>query len=256
MFTNDGLYVRAFDAFPKGYRGGVSLAAGNFDGNARSSIVVAPLGGGAPQVRIFDVNTRNIGGFMAYDERFTGGVEVAAGDLTGDGIDEIVTGAGPGGGPHVRVFDKHGRDIAGFFAFEDSYRGGIDVAVGDVNSDGRHEIIAADARGTVRVFDLHGRQLDAFVLTNTGRTRLLIDVTDTDGDGTDEVVVRSYDRSIAPRAYTAKGVLVSDLSLSAHSLGSPSGDAPRAYGTAASGFLAYEEKFLGGVRTVAVELTR
>src|SRR5262249_23540421 len=43
--------------------------------------------------------------FYAYSPFFTGGVTVAAADLNGDGVLDVVTGAGPGGGPHVKAID-------------------------------------------------------------------------------------------------------------------------------------------------------
>ena len=62
--------------------------------------------GAGPHVRVFDVSTGlPVRDFFAYAPGFTGGVRVALGDVNGDGIPDLVTGAGPGGGPHVRVFN-------------------------------------------------------------------------------------------------------------------------------------------------------
>jgi hypothetical protein len=75
-------------------------------------------------------------GFYAYDPAFRGGVTVAAGDLTGDGVAEIITGAGPGGQPQVRVFSLAGggvTEVAGFFAYDPAFPGGVTVAAADLN---------------------------------------------------------------------------------------------------------------------------
>ena len=66
---------------------------------------------------------RELASFYAYDADFAGGVSVAAGDFNGDGLSDIVTGAGPGGGPHVRVFS--GLDLgelAGFYGLRPGVR--------------------------------------------------------------------------------------------------------------------------------------
>ncbi|MBI4457348.1 S8 family serine peptidase [Candidatus Uhrbacteria bacterium] len=158
FFTEDGLYVRGFMAFDSGFRGGVSLAVANFDGSAKQTVVASALAGGAPQIRIFDVNTRAIGGFFAFDQNFRGGVSVAVGDLDGDGKDEIIAGAGPGGGPHVRVFRPDGTPIGGFFAYDKKFRGGVVVSAVDADGDGIAEIGVAPASGgaPTRVFTLRG----------------------------------------------------------------------------------------------------
>ena len=72
-----------------------------------------------------------VASFYAYDPAFPGGVHVAAADLTGDGVAEIITGAGPGGGPHVRAFSLAGgvvTEVASFFAYDPAFPGGVHVA--------------------------------------------------------------------------------------------------------------------------------
>ena len=84
--------------------------------------------------------------FYAFDNTFKGGGSVATGDVDGDGDDEIIVGAGKGGGPQVRVFDNLG-NFTGFsmFPFHPDFRGGVNVAAGDVNNDGKDEVIITQA---------------------------------------------------------------------------------------------------------------
>ena len=66
----------------------------------------------------------SVASFYAFDPAFQGGVSVAVGDVTGDGVADIITGAGPGGGPHVHVFSLVGgvvTEVASFSAY-DSWR--------------------------------------------------------------------------------------------------------------------------------------
>jgi hypothetical protein len=73
----------------------------------------------------------SVGEFFAYAPAFPGGVWVAAGNVTGGGAAEVITGPGPGGGPHVRVFDRTGVEVAGgFFAYPAGFAGGVRVAGG------------------------------------------------------------------------------------------------------------------------------
>jgi hypothetical protein len=58
-------------------------------------------------------------------------VNVAAGDLNGDGRADVIAGAGPGGGPHVKAFSGvDGSAFASFDAYAPSVSEGVLVAAG------------------------------------------------------------------------------------------------------------------------------
>ncbi len=122
--------VTSFFAYEAGFIGGVTVAVGDVLGDGRGQIVTGAGVGGGPHVKVFDADGRERRSFFAYGESFTGGVVVAAGDVAGLGRDAIVTGAGPGGGPQVNVFDaRSGNAVSSFFAYGDTFRGGVAVAV-------------------------------------------------------------------------------------------------------------------------------
>jgi hypothetical protein len=118
-----------FNAYNPGFAGGVFVAAGDVNGDGRADFVTGADAGGGPHVRIFDAVTRTeIRGFFAYGAGFTGGVRVGTTDFNGDGIADIITGAGAGGGPHVRILrgDNLGQ-LANFFAYHPGFTGGVYV---------------------------------------------------------------------------------------------------------------------------------
>ena len=168
----DGSLAASFFAYGASFTGGVFLAVGNFDADPQLEIVTAAGAGGGPHVRVFNVAGGGatplagpLGGFFAYGASFSGGVAVAAGNVDGVGFDEVITSAGPGGGPHVKAFRTDGSLAASFFAYDGSFSGGVYVAAGDVDENGSVEIIAGPGAGggqAVKAFKADGSVVASF----------------------------------------------------------------------------------------------
>jgi hypothetical protein len=150
--------------------------------------------GGGPQVLVLDDHANIIRSFFAYDPSFTGGVQVATGDINGDGVDDIVVGTGVGGGPNVVVFDGvTGAQLFSFFAYEPSFRGGVQVAVGDVNGDGFDDIITGTGvSGGPRIQVFSGKDLhqiaNFFAYDPSFRGGVNVSAGDVDGDGVADIL--------------------------------------------------------------------
>jgi Tol biopolymer transport system component len=253
-----------FYAYDPGFRGGVAVASGDVDGDGAGDIITAAGPGGSPHVRVVSIarHTANAPGewngpgpaahelanFQAYDVSFTGGVWVAAADVTGDGIAEIITGAGRGGGPHVRVFQVTTSWATGtatialyaeFFAYDPGFVGGVRVAAGDLDGDGVAEIITAPGPGGgphVRAFKLSASRVPipiaSFYAYDPGfGGGVFVAAADVTGDGRAEIVT-GPDAGGGPhvRVFTRKAIDV--------------------WGEL-TGFLAYQSTALGGVRVAA-----
>src|SRR5207244_1839112 len=129
---------------------------GSTGGTAGKGYAVAAASG-EPRVWLYNADGTLKRTFLAYDAGFQSGVHVATADVNGDGVLDVITGAGSGGGPHVKIFDGATGDvIASFFAYDPGFRGGVNVAAGDVNGDGKADIITGAGPGGgphVKVFD-------------------------------------------------------------------------------------------------------
>ncbi|MDP3771633.1 MAG: putative glycoside hydrolase [bacterium] len=128
--------------FGRQWTHGMTVAMMRRAPTAPPGIVVAAGPGASPEVRVLDARGIAITNrFLAYGAKFRGGVRIAAGDVDGDGRDEVVTGPGPGGGPHVRVFGVDGKLRTQFFAYAPERRSGVEVAVVDLDGNGIGEIL-------------------------------------------------------------------------------------------------------------------
>lgn len=134
----------AFRPFPKTFSGTPSIALADVNGDGKAEVLVGAGRGSRPFVRIFSAAGAALREFRAYDASFRGGVSVAAGDVTNDGVPEIVTGPASGGAAHIRLFSAAGRPLTpGFFAFAQPFTAGVTVSIGDINRDHENEILVS-----------------------------------------------------------------------------------------------------------------
>jgi hypothetical protein len=174
------VHARTFNAFPelKNYNGGARLAVGNVVGGVLSAqeVIVGTGVGVAGKIRVYDVRGGSpVAAWTRSDPtRFSGGLYVAAGDVNGDGIDDVISGAGAGGSGWIRVYDHVGTLVHSFRPFlpAENQNAALRVALRDVDGDGCWEILTTQAQdgrsgNKVKTFDaLTGDLVAQFVASH------------------------------------------------------------------------------------------
>ena len=105
------------------------------------------------------MNGLQLASFFAFDKTNRGGVNVAVGDVDGDGQEEIVASEVSRGSGLVKVFTLDGVLKSQFYALGNRYRGGVKLATGDLDADARAEIILTPTDqqyGLVKVMTAQG----------------------------------------------------------------------------------------------------
>lgn len=164
--------IASFFAYNPAFTGGISVASGDVNGDGYSDVVVGAGPGGGPHVlavsglQLSQGTQVVLASFFAFDPGINQGVFVGAGDYNGDIVSDIVVAAGPGGGPHIKVFNGSGTSLIDtFFAYDINFAGGLSVAMADINNDGVAEIVTApytNGGPEVKVFRYQKGQLYNF----------------------------------------------------------------------------------------------
>ena len=152
--------------------------------------------GSAPRVVTYGPDGKPLVSRTVFADDFRGGVRVVVADFTGDGVADTAVGTGPGAATQVRVFDgATGDELLSLAPFEAAFTGGLYLAAGDIDGDGKAElVITPDEGGGPRVTVLHGgdfaRIADFFGIDDPnfrgGARAALGDIT---GDGRADLVV-------------------------------------------------------------------
>lgn len=190
------------------FQGKINIASGDINGDGFDDIIVAVAENGPPHLKVFSGKDGSVlmstlvypGASDPSDPNyfalaFQGGVRVAAGDVAGGAYDDIITGAGPGAGPHVKVFDGQSQQVVkSYFAYDEAYSGGVRVAAGDYNGDGKADIITAPGVGVgpnVKVINVaDGDTLASFWAYNQNFLGGVWPASgDVNGDGRSDIIV-------------------------------------------------------------------
>lgn len=185
---------RTFSIAPYGanFKGRLSFGVYDLNKDNLKEIIVAPLSGGGPHVKTYGQNGKLLSpGFFAFDPNFRGGVSIAVGDANNDGKGEIVVAPASGLAPTVKFFSDSGQPLGSFLAFDKNFRGGVNLAIGDVDNDGKNEVVTGPLAGGphIRVFTSGGLLRAQFMAFDPkGSTGVRVMVGDTDGDGKNEIL--------------------------------------------------------------------
>ncbi len=194
-----GKATAMFNAMPAGDRRGLNVAAGEVNGDHLADVIVGSGAGDNPVVKVFTSTGRLKWSFNPYPTERKIGVDVAAGDVDGDGIDEIIT-VPAKSAAQVKIFRFDAKKnvfalLGQTFAYNRVTQPGFTVAAGDLDLDGSAEVMVA-ARANARsvsIFRWQNNQLRLVHRFNPFpllfKSGLTIAVGDTSGDGRPEIIV-------------------------------------------------------------------
>jgi hypothetical protein len=142
VFDPQGRLLTSFLAFEPTYTGGLSVATGDLNADGRPEIVVGTLAAPA-RVRAFDVTGAPYGALIGPFPPDGRGAQVAVADVGGTGRGLIVVGQSTGADPLLALVDPLSGTVVRMAHPAPSAEAGLRVAGGDLDQDGRDEILVS-----------------------------------------------------------------------------------------------------------------
>lgn len=286
----DGKKDNEFYAYANNFKGGVNFASGDINHDGQQEIITAAGPGGGPHIRIFNVGGEPIGQFFAFNGNFRGGVNIATADVNNDGSDEIIAAQASGGDSEVKIFNGRGQMLGSFYAYDNKFKGGLNIATGDIDGDGEDEIITGLAAGNipeVRIFKAIGvlqGQFLAYPKTFRGGVKVTVARARSGSRSNQADIVTAPEKSGGPhiKFFDSKGNLLShffafksnfrggvnlakadidndgldEIMAAAGPGGAPHVRVFKADGRIVGSFYAYDENFSGGVSVGSIKINK
>lgn len=162
VHTPRGKVLASFMAYGQNFRGGIRIATVDFGSDLQDKIITVPELG-SPHVQLFGIKPglvkRLTPGFFAFHPDFKGGLSVAGGDVDNDGQGDIIVSQRTEGQAWVKIYNAGNQTIKKtFLAYEPSHIGGAVVTAGDVDGDGKDEVMTMPGSlgaPQTRIFDIY-----------------------------------------------------------------------------------------------------
>jgi hypothetical protein len=207
--ASTGDFVAQWDAYPTTFKGGVQIAVGQFLLSQPNTyyIVTAPGPGMPDLVKVWTETGQLVTQFYPFAPSYTGGLNVAVGDVTGDGVPDIVVAAQSQNtmvtvinGASLNTSTPSVSTVRTFPAYAPNFTGGASIAVAYMNGDKYADIVTVLAGGgqaKVHVLDGYSIVSGAAVLAVDSYIALppsytlgaTVAVGDVNADGVPDIVV-------------------------------------------------------------------
>jgi hypothetical protein len=241
-----GNAFRVYDAFGGSAFGSATIAAGDVAGDRQPELVEAANTAAGVNVKVVDTRTgATTVSLRPFAAPSTVPPEVAVGDVNGDGRADIVVLAQFADGAQVKALDAEGHELSSFFVLEPGVAPGASLAAGDLDGDGKAEIVLGGGPTTTAPWPPTTNGPDQRVVVYRADGTLVGGFSAYPGlfQGGVRVAVADVERNGRPAVVTAPGAgLEPEISIF-----SQRWLATRDRGTRLAHFLAYERGFTGGV---------